>query len=100
MMEKDTETDKKMQRRHNSATKGMNTRRKKGDFDYSELNLRWEEELAYYIAYNKFKVYKLPLDNGDFEYRILDEYGDKILTIISARNVMFSPRRRRRKRRS
>ena len=89
----------KQQRRHNSATKGNNTRKKRPEIDYSELKLRWEEELAFFIAMNRYKVYKERLPNDNFEYRVRDEYGQMIITIESARNVVFSPKRLRRKRR-
>lgn len=89
----------KQQRRHNSATKGNNTSKKKNDIDLSELRLRWEEELAFYVAMNRYKIYKEKLPSGYFEYRIRNEYGDIILTIESMRDVGVSPRRRRRKRR-
>jgi len=92
-------TGAKKNRRHNRATKGNNTRKKMPDIDYTELRLRWEEELAFFIAVNRYKVYKEKLSNDNFEYRVRDEYGDIILTIESARNVVFGPRRRRRKRR-
>jgi hypothetical protein len=87
------------QRRHNRATKGNNTRKKLPEIDWTEVKLRWEEELAFFIAMNRYKVYKEKLPSGIFEYRVLDEYGHSVLTIESARNVMFSPRRRKRKRR-
>ena len=86
------------QRRHNRATKGNNTRKKTFDIDYSELKLRWEEELAFYVAMNRYKTYKEQLPNGNFEYRVRDEYGDIILTIESARDVGINIKRRRRKR--
>jgi len=86
-------------RTHNKATKGNNTRKKKPDHDYTELRLRWEEELAFYVAMNRYKIYKEKLSSGYFEYRVRNEYGDIILTIESARDVGVSPRRRRRKRR-
>lgn len=87
------------QRRHNRATKGNNTRKKKFEPDYTELKLRWEEELAFYVASNRYKIYKEKLSNGNFEYRVRDEYGQIVITIESPRNVVFSPKRRRRKRR-
>jgi len=86
-------------RRHNSATKGNNSRKRKPEHDYTELRLRWEEEIAFYAAANRYKIYKEKLPCGDFEYRVRDEYGNSVVTIQSARNVMFGPRRRRRKRR-
>lgn len=86
-------------RNHNKATKGNNTRKKTFNHDFSELKLRWEEELAFYVAANRYKIYKEKLPCGSFEYRVRDEYGNSILTIESARNVMFGPKRRRRKRR-
>ena len=100
--ESSPETNSKSQtgnRKHNRATKGNNTRKKTSDHDFSELRLRWEEELAFYAAANRYKIYKEKLPCGNFEYRVRDEYGNSILTIESARNVMFSPRRRKRKRR-
>lgn len=89
----------KKNRRHNKATKGNNTRKKTFDFDFSELRLRWEEELAFYVAANRYKIYKEKLPNNSYEYRVRDEYGQIILTIESTRNVVFSPKRKRRKRR-
>ncbi len=65
--------------------------------DYSDLNLRWEEELAFFVAMNKYKIFKEELPSGDFEYRVHDSYGQKIVTVVSARNVMFSPKKRRRR---
>lgn len=93
------ENKTKNHRHHNRATKGNNTRKKVFDVDYSELRLRWEEELAFYVASNRYKIYKEKLSNGNFEYRVRDEYGQIVITIESARNVVFSPKRRRRKRR-
>lgn len=84
-------------RKHNPRTKGSNSNKKGPDLDFSELKLRWEEELSYYIAANKYKIYKEKLPSGNFEYRVRDEYGEMIFSIESARNVVFGPRRQRRR---
>ena len=61
-------------------------------------NPDWTEEIAYYAAINKCRIYKRELENGNFEYVLADKWGEVYLTIESGRNLMFAPRKRRRKR--
>lgn len=93
--------NKSTQKRHNRATRGCNTSRKKVFFDPDELDLDWVEELSYFVAFNGYKVYKEELSNELFEYRIRD--GSRlIVSVVSPRNLnrsAFSLRKKRRKRR-
>lgn len=97
-----SETPRGNQKHHNRATRGCNTRRKRLDLDLDELCLDWVEELAYFNALNNNKVYKQTLDNDMFEYRVRDEYGNLVVSIISQRNLnrsAFGVKKRRRSRR-
>ena len=95
-------SEKQTQRHHNRATKGLNTRKKKVFFDPDELELDWVEELTYLINTENYKVYKEDLSNDHYEYRIRDDYGNLIISVISRRNLnrsAFGFKRRRRRRR-
>lgn len=59
--------------------------------------LDWTEELAYYAAINKCRIYKRKMDSGYYEYVVADKYGEIYLTVESRHNLMFAPRKRRRK---
>lgn len=85
------------QKRHNRNTKGFNTNRRRVEIDYDEFYLEWPEELAFYAAMNGYKIVKLENDHGPFEYIVIDSWGDIILTVESEKNVMFAPKRKRRR---
>jgi hypothetical protein len=90
------------QKNHNKATRGVNTRRRKFDVDYSELELDWVEEIAYYNALYDCKIYKEALDDETYEYRVRGPSGELKLTIVSSRNLnrsAFGIKKRRPKRR-
>lgn len=95
------ETTSGQQRHHNRATRGLNTSRKKLDLDFDELDLDWVEELAYFVAYFDYKVYKEELPNDMYEYRVRNG-SELIVSVVSPRNLnrsAFSVRKRRRHRR-
>lgn len=76
----------------------------KNDIDYELLNLRWEEEIAFYVAQNRYRIIKNKVpstkegEDDQFEYVIVDRHSQIILTIVSPRNVLFSPKKRRKRR--
>lgn len=90
----------KKQRRHNKATKGLNSNKKRRFHDPEELKLDWFEELYHYVAQNNYRVTKLkPEDeDGPFTYIVHDKWANTLFSIESRRDVRFIGRRRRRKR--
>lgn len=75
----------------------MKTKKKKKKvLDLSDFELKWEEELAYWAAYNDLKIKKI--NNGShFSYTFMDRAGNQQLAIDSVRSVTFAPPKRRKK---
>lgn len=67
---------------------------------FDAIKLDWANELASYLAeHPTYKLYKGQLDSGQFEYKIRNEGGDLVFSVISSRNAFLDARPRRRRRR-
>ncbi|HUS89615.1 MAG TPA: hypothetical protein VMW91_09660 [Desulfosporosinus sp.] len=66
---------------------------------YDSLSLDWADETLAYITENNAKLYKELLPCGKFEYKVRDESGNLIFSVISERNAFMEPRPRRKRRR-
>lgn len=96
-----SDTTEDTKKRHNKDTRGQNSSKKRVDVDFDELALDWVEEIAYFVAFNNYKVYKEELAEDLYEYRVRNG-SELIISIVSSRNLnksAFSLRRRRRRRR-
>lgn len=64
---------------------------------FDELHLDWADELAYYVASNKFRIYKKKLAKGCFLYDVTDEYNRPIISVESSRDLQPAQKRKRRR---
>lgn len=62
-------------------------------FPFDSLHYDWLEQLIHYGVDRGLKVKKSenPSDST-FTYGVYDKYGNALITVVSARNVMFNPR--------
>lgn len=66
---------------------------------FDALKLDWVDELAHYLANSSYKLYRETIDEGLFEYRVRNEEGDLIFSLISSRNAFIENKPRRRRKR-
>lgn len=95
------EKESRSQKRHDKKTRGVNTRKKRADYDFDLLELDWVEELAYSVALNGYRVIKSEATSDLYEYKVLDG-DDLVVSVVSPRNLnksAFNNRKRRRRRR-
>ena len=66
---------------------------------FDSIQLDWADELASYVADSSLKLYREALEDGLFEYKVCDERGNLIFSVISSRNAFIDSRPRRKRRR-
>lgn len=64
---------------------------------FDELQLDWADELAYYVASNKFRIYKKKLAEGWFLYDVTDEYNRPIISVETGRDLQPEQKKKRRR---
>lgn len=65
---------------------------------FDELQMDWVEELAYYVASNKHRIFKNELADGWYSYEVTDIYNRPILSVETSRDLQVTVKRSRKKR--
>lgn len=62
-------------------------------YPFDLLKLDWMEELIHFALDNKLKLSKTHNEStGVYTYTAADKYGRSVLSISSARNIMYNPK--------